>query len=206
MGTPPILNTNRKDNIMKLVTLCIAAALPLICSATSLTVVCPPVLTVGTTVDPSCPGLGAKIIDEPGAKYQVWFEDLPSTWPSFDADYNDIAVSVTFDMAGIPSIKWIGGNSDYDDKLYYGNFFLLSDSFHPTAIQLLALLVPGNELELSIHTPTGDIWYDGPGIRDSDDTIHAYVTGGVNTPEPGTFVLLGVGILGAGLLRKTKCI
>jgi hypothetical protein len=186
---------------MRLATLCIAAALPLVCSASTLTVVCPPVLVRGTTIDPACPGLGATIIDDPNTKYQVWFEDLPG---GGDADYNDIAVAVNFDNGGVPFIRWLGNNSDYDDSLYLGTDYLMSNSNHPAILQLLGVFTIGQELTLNIHTPPGDIWYDGPAIRNSDDTIHAYVTGGAQAPEPTTLATLGFGMVALGISKWRK--
>jgi PEP-CTERM motif len=186
-------------------TLLLITALPLLCCAET---ICPPTLAVdGETVAPSCPGLGAEVIDEPGANYQVWFEDL---YGGGDRDYNDIVFSVDFDSQGIPTATFIGADSSYTDLVLFKGGVLFSKLSSPGPITLGGESF-GQELEFSILTPVGGFITDGPGFRNPDGEIHAYVvspdtvsTTVSKTPEPQTFLLLGGGLLAitAALRRR----
>lgn len=178
------------------------AALLLSAFAAASPLTCPPVLSPDSqTVDPSCPGLGARIFAVPNSIWDIKWND---NFNIGDYDFSDLWATVQFSANGKhATVTWAGSASALDDVLYYGFLDLLSNSNHPVPVTITTL--PGLEVVFGLFVPDSppQFYLDGPALRNADHNIHAIVTQA--TPEPSGLALIvlgGLGLLVTKLLRR----
>lgn len=162
---------------------------------------CPPVLSPdGQPVNPSCPGLGEKIYAVPGS---IWTIDWNDNFKIGDFDFNDLDAQLAFNATGTAAVvTFLGSAAALDDALYYGPTRLFSDSMHLDPVTIST--TPGHEVVLGLSVPgsAGGFYYDGPGSRNSDQDIHAWVA--EIAPEPSTLALMALGFIGLGVFANRK--
>lgn len=105
-------------------------------------------------------------------------------------------------------VNYVGGVTylaDFDaNTVYFNGYFVPPPSTVTGVFTLASLTFTGTNIGLSSLNLTGDLDLGNPGL----DPVNAFgpVTGDVNvTPEPGTFLLLGLGLAGlVGYRRKLR--
>jgi hypothetical protein len=150
-------------------------------------------------------GLGKKVFAKPNSVWVVYWEDLPEQG---DADFNDLAVAISFgslvghDVVG--TVMWLGGLSAHTNQL------ALPDGQLLTQASYWASFVHKKNVEVKLRfddLTSGDSWWSGPAGYNSDHYAHAIVRqfdAGSGVPEPGTYALMGAGLIGLAGVRRFR--
>jgi hypothetical protein len=184
-------------------------------SATPICVNTVPNMTVES--QPVCttiPGLGNQLF-LPASNFtaQVYWEDLDKrtsggcvTGLPGDCDYNDAKLGIVGNYSqNLLTLTFQGGLASYLNTLSWvgGSISVSRDSQGPVSATIN--WTPGTELLLQDFTSAGGHWYSGPGSRNVDCNPHAIVdTQASSVPEPATFILIGGGLVGLGLIRRHR--
>ena len=125
--------------------------------------------------------IGAYVYAVPGTNWNVWGNDnAPPTYG--DHDFNDAVMQVQFNMAGIGTATWVGANSAWH------NHFMVEG--HTVALGSGVVWTPtiGEQVAITLVTQYGATYEIGSKNVLTDQ----------HTPEPGTLVLIGAGLIGIG--------
>jgi len=169
-------------------------------------------------------GFGADLKFFPGSTWSISYEDLVrGNQQTTDDDFNDWQGYIEWTLNGNGIVTRSYDGAGYVLALDVGQpkIVTLGDT-DPAKTFSTAALTNGQIIPLLLRTSVGTQWYSGNtngGIGDSnslnsDHRVHAIITcvsgnctgePPVNpTPEPATYAMIGFGMLGLALFKRTK--
>jgi hypothetical protein len=158
----------------------------------------------GVQVPPGDPNLGAPLIGAPNQVWQVWFND---NIDGVDFDFNDAVVEARFGASTF-DLVWLSGTTMGTEEVG-----VLGQAGTVSILNPLATYnyTPGEVILFDFVVGNGT-FYTGPGSRNPDGLVHAWVAcvalcqsaPDVEAPEPSSYLLVASSLAGGWLLRRRK--
>jgi hypothetical protein len=146
------------------------------------------------------PGIGRPIIGIPGSTWDIWGNDnWANTGPGIhgDFDFNDGHGTLEFLVSGVA--QWLGSNAGHNNEFIVAGVHINASTPGP----LTFTYTPNVELIIQFRDLTaGNTFYSGPAARNADGAPHVWTENVTETPEPTTWMLVGLGLVSVGWWRK----
>lgn len=184
---------------MKLVTLYLLIASTMFASG----LMAPDTTHDGIALDPTAPGIGALIVAIPGSSW-LWGWNEGSDF-DFDDAYGSAVFGPQVGLFVPMTLSYTAALSDDTDniRLGFGGSWL---SLGQTATYTVLANLP--TIESMKDVSTGTTYYSGPGIGNPSGQAAMWTQmvppDCAPVPEPGTVILIGLGLVGLGVVRRRK--